>query len=422
MPQAALKRLAPQDVELRYRAADGTYRWFLSRLAPVVEEGRVVRLVGAAMDLSARREMEEALRHADRRKDEFLGMLSHELRNPLAPIRSATWVLRHAEGTEQARRARDVIERQTEHLTRLVDDLLDVTRIARGKIELRRARLDLCDLVRRTAEDLRSELEDRRIAFRVSLPDEGLVAEVDATRIAQVIGNLLHNAAKFTSAGDAVSLALRRAGDCAELEVTDTGAGIAADLLPRVFEPFVQGEGSLARTQGGLGLGLALVKGIAELHGGTVRAESGGDRRGATLTVRLPLAPEGVPDRPVRSARRTGGGRRVLVVDDNRDAADTLAQLVELLGHDVEVAYDGPSALAKVRERAPDVVLCDLGLPGMDGYDVARQIRAGSGGRVRLVAVSGYAQPEDVARATAAGFDVHVPKPADPERIDEVLR
>ena len=286
----ALETGAPQEVELRYRAASGSYRWFLSRLAPVRgANGRVVRFVGAAMDITTRKEAEEALRDADRRKTEFLAMLSHELRNPLAPIRNSVYVLAHADPTgEGARRARAVIERQSEHLTRLVDDLLDVTRIARGKIDLRRAHVDLRDLVRRAGEDLRSTLESRGLVLSVELPPEPVLADADTTRLEQVVGNLLQNASKFTPRGGRVTLALAHEGGEAVIRVRDTGIGIDPELLGRVFEPFVQAERSLARTQGGLGLGLALVKGIAELHGGSVRAESAGPGHGAVVAVRVP--------------------------------------------------------------------------------------------------------------------------------------
>jgi PAS domain S-box-containing protein len=426
----ALKLLAPQDVELRYRAADGTFRWFLSRLAPVVEDGRVARMVGSAIDIEDRRRAEAALqeanqrlREADRRKDDFLGILSHELRSPLAPIRNSVYVLRHAGGA-QAERALHVIERQTAHLTRLVDDLLDVTRIARGKMQLRSERIDLRDVARRTGEDFRSLMEDRGVAFGVLLPEERVWVHADATRLAQVTANLLHNAAKFTRPGDAVTLSLDVVGDAACIRVRDTGAGIDPALLPTVFDAFVQVDRTLARAEGGLGLGLALVRGIVELHGGSVAAESAGKGRGTEFTVRLPLAPPAEDGRQADLGRGDRGatGRRVLVVDDDRDAADSLAQLVALLGHDSEVAYDAQTALAKARARLPDVVLCDIGLPGMDGYEVARALRASSPGRLRLVAVSGYAQPEDVTRAIEAGFDAHVAKPPDPERLEDLLR
>jgi PAS domain S-box-containing protein len=414
----------PHEVELRYRAIDGRFRWFLSRLAPIGDgTGRVVRLVGAAMDITAHKEAQQALVEADRRKTEFLGMLSHELRNPLAPIRSSIYILEHAApASEDARRARAVIARQSEHLTRLVDDLLDVTRIARGKIELRPTRVDLGDVLRRTAEDLRAVVEQRGIELALELPSANATVVGDATRLGQVIGNLLHNATKFTPPGGRVTLALTLAPDTAEIRVRDTGSGIDRALLDRVFEPFVQGEESLARTQGGLGLGLALVKGVTELHGGSVRAESAGPGAGAEFVVQLPLAGPSGPEPAVRGAPAPSqGGRRVLVVDDNADAAESLAQLVALFGHTVEVAYDGASAIAKAHSWHPGVVLCDIGLPGLSGYDVARALREEIGGAVQLVALTGYAQPDDVKRAADAGFDAHVAKPADPAALERLL-
>jgi signal transduction histidine kinase/PAS domain-containing protein len=371
----------------------------------------------------ALREREQALREADRRKDEFLGMLSHELRNPLAPIRNSVYILRHAApGGEPAERARAVIERQSEHLTRLVDDLLDVTRIARGKIELRRERLDLRRVVASTAEDFRAFIEGRGVALHASIPEEPLPVDGDATRLAQVVGNLLHNAAKFTGRGDEVTVVARSTEGMAEIRVRDTGAGIEPALLPRVFDTFVQGTQTLARTHGGLGLGLAMVRGLTEMHGGNVRAESAGLGKGADFVVRLPLATmERVQAPPPAAVQPCVKGRRVLVVDDNADGADALAQIVELLGHVAEVAYDGPSAVEKARARRPDVVLCDIGLPGMSGYEVAEALRTAAADGTRLIALTGYAQPEDVRRATAAGFHAHLAKPCDPEAIERLL-
>jgi len=362
------------------------------------------------------------LREAARRKDEFLGMLSHELRNPLAPIRNSVYILEHANPAgEQAARARQVIQRQTEHLTRLVDDLLDVTRIARGKIELRRERVDLREIALRTAEDLRSTIESRGVAFSVEMPEARTWADGDETRIAQVIGNLLQNAAKFTRRGDAVALSLRTAGGEAEISVKDSGAGIDPRLLPDLFQPFVQGDRTLARSEGGLGLGLALVKAITGLHGGTVRAESAGTGKGAEFVIRLPLVAAARPDGAVVASERRGRApRRVLVVDDNHDAADSLAAIVEAFGHTVEVAYDGPSAVERARATSPDIVLCDIGLPGMSGYEVARTLRAG-GVRTQLIAVSGYAQADDVRKALEAGFDQHVAKPPDLAELERLL-
>jgi PAS domain S-box-containing protein len=414
----------PFEMEFPLRGADGRFRRFLTRIFPLKDQdGQVLQWFGTNTDVTALVEAQESLQEAARRKDEFLGMLSHELRNPLAPIRNSIYVLEHADPTgEQAARARAVIQRQTEHLTHLVDDLLDVTRIARGKIELRCQRVDLRDVVRRATEDFRSGMEDRGIAFHTAFSEEKLWADADPTRVTQVVGNLLHNAAKFTSRGGEVTLALRAIDGEAELSVRDTGTGIDPALIPHVFDAFVQGERTLARTEGGLGLGLALVKGITELHGGRVRAESAGKEKGAEFVVRLPLAVvAGLRDAPPTAVERTSLGRRILVVDDNADAAESLAEIMMMLGHAVEVAYDGPSAIERARVSPPDVVLCDIGLPGMSGYEVAKALRAEGTGGMLLIAVSGYAQSEDVKKAVEAGFDGHVAKPCDPAQIERLL-
>jgi PAS domain S-box-containing protein len=419
-----------QNAETTFRRKDGTV--FTASISARTFTARGERfLLSITRDVTDRKNAELALekanallRDVDRRKDKFLAMLSHELRNPLAPIRNSTYILQHVvPGGEQARRARDVIERQTEHLTRLVDDLLDVTRIARGKIELRCTRVDLREVVLRAADDFRALMEDRGIVFSSALGSSPVWVDADPTRLTQVIGNLLHNAGKFSGRGGSVMLSLREDGGEAEISVRDTGVGIEPAVLPRLFEAFVQADQTLARAEGGLGLGLALVKGITELHGGTVRAESAGKGKGAEFVVRLPLArltaiPVVVPQR----ARRPAAKRcRVLVVDDNADAADSLAEIVELLGHTADVAYDGPTAVEKALATRPDVVLCDIGLPGMSGYEVAQALRAMGKNGTRLVALTGYAQPEDVKRATEAGFDGHVAKPCDVEQIELLL-
>ena len=298
-----------------------------------------------------------------------------------------------------------------------------MTRIARGKIELRCVRVDLRGIVLRAADDFGALMEHRGIAFRSALASAPVWVSADPTRLTQVIANLLHNASKFSGRGGSVTLALREDGGEAEISVRDTGAGIDPAVLPRVFEPFVQAEQTLARAEGGLGLGLALVKGIAELHGGTVRAVSAGKEHGAEFIVRLPLAPLPAitPATPQRARRTSGKCCRVLVVDDNPDSANSLAEIVELLGHAAEVAYDGPTALEKARATRPDIVLCDIGLPGLSGYEVAKALRTMGTIGTRLVALTGYARPEDVKRATEAGFDAHVAKPCEVEQIEELL-
>jgi signal transduction histidine kinase len=365
----------------------------------------------------------EALREADRRKDDFLGMLSHELRNPLSPIRTSIFLLKRAEaGSEDAAYARGVIERQTEHLTRLIDELLDMTRVARGKLTVAREPTDVSQIVRRAADDHRSMLCDRGIEVSVEMPGQAAWVLGDATRLAQVVANLLDNAAKFTPAGGHVAVTVRVLESNIEVRVRDDGAGIDPSLGERVFEPFVQSAQTLARSAGGLGLGLSLVKAVVELHGGTVQVESAGSGKGSEFIVCLPrIGAHTTATTPAAAARQQICGKRVLVVDDNRDAAESLARLVALFGHTTSIAHDGPSALEMARASVPDVILCDIGLPGMSGYDVAHALRAEVDGKPRLIAVSGYARPEDVRRAIEAGFDAHVAKPPDPAEINRLL-
>ena len=360
------------------------------------------------------------LTEEDQRKSEFLAMLSHELRNPLAPIQNSVYLLDHSPaGSEQAVRARGVLLRQTRHLTRLVDDLLDVTRISRGKIELRRARIDAGDIVSRSCDDHRAVFERRGVALHVEVPRAPVWIDADATRIAQIVGNLLHNSAKFTSRGGSATVTVTMPEDRAEIRVRDDGAGIDPELLPRVFEPFVQSEAGLARSHGGLGLGLALVKGFAELHGGKVRAESGGPRRGSEFVVSLPLAPardSGTVTEPTGPVAPTP--HVILVIEDNIDSAQALADALALHGHRLHVATNGQTGLARARALKPDVIICDIGLPDVDGYEIARALRGDGDFRsTYLVALSGYTQPEDRSRAAEAGFDAHRAKPAD---IDEL--
>jgi two-component system CheB/CheR fusion protein len=414
------------EVELRGRRRDTGQEWiFTFSGAPVLDErGEQVLGLVVTRDSTARRAAEEALRDADRRKDEFLGVLSHELRNPLAPIRNSLHVLdRAAPGSEHGRRARSVIGRQVQHLARLVDDLLDVTRISRGKVQLLLVRLELWDLVARTVEDHRHLLLDRGIELLVDPPGRPLYVSGDATRLAQLVGNLLQNAAKFTPAGGRVTVSLREEEGRAVLRVRDTGAGIAPDMLGRIFQPFTQADRTLDRSAGGLGLGLALVRGLAELHGGDVAAASEGVGRGAELTVRLPLAPppeETAPPPRLKLVRPSV--RRVLVIEDNVDAAESLKAALELAGHSVSVAFTGPEGLERARALSPDVVLCDIGLPGLDGYGVARALRADPALHgLPLFALTGYALAEDQRRAAEAGFDRHLAKPADLELLQRLL-
>jgi PAS domain S-box-containing protein len=382
-------------------------------------------LAVTALDITERRRAEDALREADRRKDEFLAVLSHELRNPLAPIRNSLHILgRAAPGGDQARRAQTIIERQVGQLAHLVDDLLDVTRISRNKIRLERQVLEVNDLVRRTIEDYRSLFEKNEVGVEAKLAHEPIRVNADGTRLAQVVGNLLQNAAKFTGRGGqtTVSVCVAQAQQQAVISVSDTGVGMPPDVLARLFQPFMQADTTLDRSKGGLGLGLALVKGLVELHGGTISARSEGLGKGAEFIVRLPLVLEAGEAAEARPASAKPAGRRVLIIEDNIDAADSLRDVLEFGDHVVEVAYHGPEGLARAREFKPEVVLCDIGLPGMDGYQVARALRADDALKeVFLVALSGYALPEDLQRAHEAGFDRHLAKPPSIEKIEEAL-
>jgi two-component system CheB/CheR fusion protein len=373
------------------------------------------------------REAAEALREADRQKDHFLAMLSHELRNPLAPIKNSLAILeRVAPGGEQAKQAHQIIDRQVGHLTRLVDDLLDVTRISRGKVRLRREPLDLRELLIRSVEDHRFAFVANGVELATALTEEAVVVEGDWTRLVQTVGNLLDNAVKFTPRGGHTLVSLGRDARSGEavIRVRDTGAGIAAEMVPRLFEDFTQDDGTLARSRGGLGIGLALVKGLVEMHGGRVSARSDGRGKGAEFEVRLP-GWHGVPGtlgQDIRKPIAAPAPRRVLIIEDNPDAAESLRLVLEARGHQVEVAHDGPAGTRKARELRPEVVLCDIGLPGMDGYQVARAFRRDEALRSAcLVALTGHSLAEDIAHAREAGFDHHLAKPAALEVLDAIL-
>jgi signal transduction histidine kinase len=360
---------------------------------------------------------------ANRAKDEFLAMLGHELRNPLAPIVSALHLMeRRSGGAESAERR--IIERQVAHLSRLVDDLLDVSRITKGKIQLERKRLDLRGVVARALEITQPAMERRPEPVQLDLPAGPVHVLGDAVRLAQVVSNLLTNAAKFTRPEGRIDIRLRCAGGAAELAVRDHGAGISAALLPHVFDLFLQGEQALDRGAGGLGLGLAIVKTLVQMHGGSVSAASDGPGRGSTFTVRLPLHDSaGVEETaPRRAAAPASGSGRVLVVDDNADAAESLAMLLDDVGYEVRSAEDGDAALATLDGFAPDLAILDIGLPGMDGYELARRLKADP--RVpglRLVALTGYGREPDRARALASEFDEHLVKPVEAERLVGVI-
>ncbi len=405
--------------ERRYGPADLAFAEDVAQRAALALDN--ARLYAQAQEYVRR------LEAADRRKDEFLAMLAHELRNPLGAIANAGHVLdRRAEGDPRTRELVAVVGRQIRHLARLVDDLLDVSRFSHGHIELRKTAFELRRAVEGAVETARPLVEQRRHTLALSLADEPLWLEADVTRIEQVLSNLLHNAAKFTPPGGRIELTTRRDGGEVVIAVRDNGAGISPDLLPRIFDLFVQEERSLDRSYGGLGIGLTLVRSLVERHGGAVAAASAGPGRGSELTVRLPLhvppAETAEPAREEAAAAGVAAAAHVLLVEDNLDAAEALGELLRMWGHTVHLAHDGASALEAARRRRPDVVLLDIGLPGMDGYTVAEQLRAVPGhDGVKLVAVTGYGQESDRQRAALAGFDHHLVKPVDVERLRELL-
>ncbi len=415
----ALDPGGPGEYRIAYRVPrpDGGWRWVESSGRVFFDDAggfrRPVRLFVTVLDVTERKRTEEALQEAGRRKDQFLAMLGHELRNPLAPIRNAAQVLRKVGGGDPVlARARDIIDRQVRHMTHLLDDLLDVSRVAAGKISLRKERMDLVELVRATVEEHRPDAQAGGLALAASLPDRPVWVFADPTRISQSVANLLINALKFTPAGGHVAVAVApEPGGTAAVTVSDDGMGIEPEMLDRLFEPFAQADRSLDRSRGGLGLGLSLVRSFVEMHGGAVAVRSEGPGKGSAFTLRLPLAeapPAEMPE-PAAPARP----QRVLVIEDNMDAAETMATMLELYGHEVAVAHTGPEGVERARSFGPTVVLCDIGLPGgMDGYAVARALRAEPALReARLVALTGYGQDDDKLRAREAGFDEHLTKP-----------
>ena len=421
----AIEQYRPWIQEYRIIRPDGEVRWLASRAETEYgEHGGGQRFYGVIMDITERKEVEEALRDADRHKDEFLAMLSHELRNPLAALTTAAYVLRGAAPDDSTTAgAQGVIERQTEHMVRLIEDLLDITRVRLGKLSLKRVPLDLAELI---SEVTQSRGTAGLLAARatVSLDLSPVWINGDRVRLEQVYSNLLQNALKFTPANGAIRVSLRQEGNEGVLRVADTGRGINADVLPTIFEPFVQGKQNLDRAQGGLGLGLALVKRLTELHEGSVTAESSGEGFGTTFTVTLPAVKppqEPWPAVPSRVAHDLQP-LRVLVIEDNQDARQMLRVLLTMEGHEVREAVNGTAGIQAAADMNPDVVLLDIGLPDLDGYEVARRLRAGPGGHsMVLVALSGYGQDDDRGQTRDAGFDAHLVKPTSAERLGQII-
>ncbi|HEX2465339.1 MAG TPA: ATP-binding protein [Thermoanaerobaculia bacterium] len=427
----ALDKREAFDAQFRFRSASGEYRWLKSAGLPrLTADGSLVGFVGCSFDITDVKEAIDALQESDRRKDEFLATLAHELRNPLAPLRNGLGILRLSlDGDRGVEHTLAVMERQLAHLVRLIDDLVDVSRISRGKIELRRQPMDLAAAVAEAAAIARPRIEAEGRELAVELPSEPLMVDGDGTRLAQVVANLLDNAAKYTDRGGHIRLAVeRREGDAA-ISVEDDGIGIPPEMLDRIFEMFTQVDRPLERQQqGGLGIGLTLVRRLMELHGGSVEASSAGAGRGCRFVVRLPLAAAGAAvTSGAQSARepepRPAARRRVLVVDDNSDAADSQSAMLRLMGHEVESASDGFVALETAAVFRPDLVLLDIGMPKLNGYEVCRRLRAEPwGAGLLIVAVTGWGQDSDKQRAREAGFDHHLTKPMDPTALYDLLK
>ena len=409
---------------------DGAFLDIWLTVSPIVDARR--RIVGAsrtARDITRRKRAEAALQDADRRKDEFLALLAHELRNPLAPIRTGLELIRLAGDTPQAvQRVRVMMQRQVNQMVRLIDDLLDVSRIASGKIVLQRMPSLLSELVQNAIEAQRNVIEAAKLDLTVDLdlPEQRCVVDVDPTRLVQVLSNVLHNASKFTPAHGKIRISIETLGPenarQAVITVSDTGIGISRELLPRVFELFVQAEPATERAHGGLGIGLALARRLIEMHGGEIAVYSDGPGRGTTVIIRIPVCRTDAQPQPTVQIDVPHTASRVVIIDDNEDAAHTTAMLVEQLGGSARMAHDAASGIAAIEEFQPDIVFLDIGMPGTDGYETCRRIRLLRSQRHRVVvAVTGWGQSQDKQRALDAGFDAHLTKPVDPVALAKVL-
>jgi signal transduction histidine kinase/CheY-like chemotaxis protein len=439
MQRAARSGRAVTSEEFDIVFEDGSTVTLLEHACPLFNEaGKVRGCVGVFVDITGQKQVEQALRHreeqlqeADRRKDNFLAVLAHELRNPLAPVRTGLQLIRMAGGTPDAvEQVRGTMERQIGHMVRLIDDLLDISRITSGRIQLKRKATPLGELVQGAVDATHTILTEAGVHLTVEVPQPGYLLDVDPTRFVQVISNLLHNAAKFTPPDGRVELRaelqpeMDSGSDELVLSVSDSGVGIAADLLPHVFDLFAQGDRLGFQSRSGLGIGLALARQLIELHGGSITAESAGPGEGTTFLVRLPVSAvdaAGDSDPSAATAVRASG-RRVLVIDDNVDAAETLALLVRALGGEARMATSGLSGIEIARIFQPDLILLDIGMPGIDGYETCQRLRLEPFGRsVCIVALTGWGQEQDKRRAMEAGFDIHLTKPADPMLLERLL-
>jgi two-component system CheB/CheR fusion protein len=418
--QSILKRAQPYQIEHRMRMADGSCRWHLTRSMPVCDAvNRIVKWFGTCTDIHDLKVAHQALDEANRRKDEFLATLAHELRNPLAPIGNAVELLKlHGSPDSILETARDTIDRQLQHMVRLIDDLLDVSRITRGKLQLRRECVTLGTVLEQALEASRPHLEQSGHEIELSLPREAVYLDADPVRLSQVLLNLINNACKYTPRGGRISLSVSVQGEDVEVCVTDTGIGIPPEFLPGVFEMFSQDRSTAGQSAEGLGIGLALAKGVVDMHGGSIEAYSEGRGRGSEFRVKLTTLRDKVRSQALSDGEgagaTTGAGRRVLIADDNPDIVGSLAMVLELNGHAVETACDGLDAVRTAERCRPEVVLLDIGMPGVDGYGACRRIREQGWGRdMQIIALTGWGQDEDRRRAGEAGFDAHLVKPVD---------
>jgi PAS domain S-box-containing protein len=416
-----------EHFETLRKTKDGRLLDISLTISPVLDDsGTICGASKIARDITEQKRVQRELREADKKKNEFLALLAHELRNPLGPIRHAVKILRaRTPRPEELEWATNIIDRQTEHMTRLVEDLLDVARITRGTIELRKERVDIATVLTGAVESSSTLIEKARHQLRVTPPAEPLYVDGDPTRLTQVVTNLLDNAAKYTDPGGRIWLSAEREGDEVAIRVRDTGIGIAPDVLPHIFDMFTQAGMSLERSHGGLGVGLGLVDRLVKLHGGQVSAASAGPGAGSEFTIRLPVA--GKPRKPTGDvtvkAQSDGRSRcRILVVDDNVDSVDSLAMLLRMMGHEVDAANDGEEGLKVAAKVRPHVAILDIGLPKMNGYDLAKLMRAEPWGRdLVLVALTGWGQEEHRQRSADSGFDHHLTKPVDLEALQQIL-
>jgi signal transduction histidine kinase len=413
--------------EIIVERPDGNRWTALAHANPFLDtNGRIYGAVNVLVDISERKRAEEALQKADRNKNEFLATLAHELRNPLAPIRNGLQIMRMAgSDAAMAAEAHGMMERQLGHMVRLIDDLLDVSRITQGKVALRKERVDLAAVVQDAVETSRSLVEAGGHRLTITLPPKPVTVNADRTRLAQVFANLLNNSAKYTARGGNIDLSVERHGTDVVVRVKDDGVGIPPDMLPRIFDTFMQVDRSLERSQGGLGIGLSLVRALVDMHNGTVEARSDGHGKGSEFIVRLSDAVAVEVRAEPAGGQETGmteSSYRILVVDDNRDSAISLAMMLKIMGHDTRTAHDGEAAVEMAGAFRPDVMLLDIGLPKMNGYDACRLIRSQPWGKaIVLIALTGWGQDEDKLQSKEAGFNFHMIKPIDPDALTKLL-